>query len=208
MPIDDLTLEQTMALSQLASTPEGAKQIVDTLTKHVIPKRRNLFRAPYYRECYGKEIAPALEAILKDHKDRIIFYSDFPYLTKKSLYLRIYQAKAYAEENIPELTDARVKVGVRTDKTGIRLKFLTNNPKPIIAHEIENPNALSTWKEELETFIVEGAIGTKFLKDNIDLTKEEQHELRVMLTAIPGVIHVVKQHEIKVLKIDPDNPPI
>jgi len=209
MDIDNLSVEETLVLAKLAGTPEGARKIVATMTKGLRPpsEKRKLFRAPYYQEKFGKEIEPSLRAILADKKDRIVFYSDFPYISKRSLYLRIYQAKCYAEDNFKNLDESKIKIGVNTaNKKGITLKYLTDDVKPLVAHPLDNPNALVTWRNELDTFLTESPIGTKFVKDTIDLSPQEVLDLKITLNGLPGIISVVKQHEIKILKIDPDEP--
>ena len=94
---------------------------------------------------------------------------------------------------------------IKKERTvGIRIEFIPEfrnsnvsdfKPIAVIAKE-ETP----IWKDELDDFLENGAVGKPFMRDKLALTADEIRDLKISFAGLKNVMSSITAHSIKVIK--------
>lgn len=160
----------------------------------------------YYHEVFALEVKQVLDDMIADKKDRIWRLSSYPDLKVSSLYMRIYQGIRYLIENMdPDGIYAKYRLEYMTltkEKDGVRLSWLRDRLegrgfKPDIVSDREITHE---WKEHVERFIEQSDEKILHLK-NLALTIQQVNDLQSSFEGLEGIMSVVTEREIKIVKV-------
>lgn len=160
----------------------------------------------YYREPFGLQMKVALDTMMETRRDCIWRYSNYPELSPSSLYQRINQSLNFLlremdhEGKYAAIRDMIV-ISRKDNKSGIVMAFIRDKLegrefKPDFIGEEEK---VLQWREEIDKFLDDPDKTVLHLK-NLALTYGEIQTIQNSFLGVEGIICVVTEREIKVVK--------
>jgi len=139
--------DNNMSLEALAKLGEGMQVLLgseDTkkkLLQSLIGKNMGpLSTMPYYKEKFAERIKPVVDAMLKDKQARIVLYTDYPSVSRTTLYLQQQQAIKWLSDHVDAYSGIANKMSASKGKTGVVLRYFPqgiDETGPIRAHKVD-----------------------------------------------------------------------
>lgn len=204
-------------INQIFVNPAVSAQVADIVIRKKPPGWSRKSQAPYFKECFGQEMKEVFDAMIKDRLDRVFSLEKFPKLKMDTIYLRVNQSIRFLLTYLDDADKTYARfcemIHVTKDKgVGVRLSFLEGTrerevldftPVPVMPKADE-----PLWKEKLDTFLEEGAVGVPFHIEGLALNSEQIRDIKLSVAQLKGVMLHVTAHSIKAIKInvEPDAP--
>lgn len=208
MPLNDQQKPDPLALAKsfsdiLANSPSLRKQII-TGEK---PRPKNWSRkanAPYYKERFALQFKQVLDEMLVDKLDVEYKFSDFPNLSRTSLYLMVNQSKLYLLEQLDpngQYAAFCQCVVITKEKTGIRISLCRDvrdggnyRPSKVVPKDCK-------WRDDMEDFLASDDPEKKiFVMDKLSLNPDEVAELEATLGVLDNIVFNITGDKIKIVK--------
>lgn len=162
--------------------------------------------ATYYRKRYAEELKEVIDAMILDSEDRLLRFTSFPQLSKKSLYIKVNQSFLYLVNEM-DTEDSRYRTAkenicITRESEGVRLSWAKSTDSISNAEIVKPKQEEKTWKIQLDKFLEDGKPNTKLHISGLMLTDEEVTDVVTSLNQLKNVVHIITRAEIKVVKLD------
>lgn len=162
--------------------------------------------ASYYKLKYAEWLRPILDAMLSDGHNKLLLIKDNPPLNKDSLYLKVNQAFHYILDYLDESGKYFV-LRESTDITkhrenGIVIGVLISFNESVldtghVAQSIDVDRNGSTWRNDMEQWLMNSSSGDKFERKSLMLLPEEVESVKELLDNLgDSIIYKVTQTNI------------
>lgn len=202
----NLTPEQY--LNELKRNPSAIKaDATGTVIAQKAPhKSKDYFKGgSYYKLHFAREVQVTIDKMMQDGEDCQYSYEQFPHLKASALYLRITQSLLYLIRELDtedrQYAQFRKRIEVTRENTGVCLRIKKAHVN-VAAQKIKPREDKCKWKESLEDILENGALNRQYKISQLQLTPEEQTEIRLIASEIKGVTVVVTSYEIVIVKLD------
>ena len=196
----------TTELEQLRATSIGATLPKTAPPARVSePKKKLSGSGSYYKSHFAREVQIAIDHMIEDGEDCQYAYEQFSHLKHSALYLRITQSVLYLmrELDTPEgkYTEFRKKFEITKESSGVCLRF-RKKLIPTEAGKVNPKDERNQWKEALEDILQNGKPNTQYTIPRLQLTLEEQIELRASLFEIKNLYSMISGSDIVIVKLE------
>lgn len=195
-------------LREIFINPVASAQVAEMLVTNKPHGWSRKSQSPYYADKYGMELKAALDIMMREKQDVVYSFEKFPGLALNTLYLRVNQSSLYVKEQMDadrKYTNFLTQIDIRKIKgVGVRLSFkeeYRDTYDPASHFVMVKPEAkVPEWKEALDDYLVNGAVGKPFIREGLVLTTDSIAQIKTELGGVTGLICSVTAHTIKVMK--------
>jgi hypothetical protein len=194
------------ALENLLENPVFLEKLAQASIKKIKrpPSVSKLSNFSYYREQFGREQKVALDIMIESKKDIEWKYSEYPELKPASLYQRVYQGLRFVLECLDQeghYFKYRQMMVLHKTGTSVRLSWIRDllEGKTFAPSTVTDREKTYEWKDKVEEFIEDRKQKILHLK-NLSLTPEQIQDLQLSFEANEGIMAVISEKEIKIVK--------
>lgn len=205
-----MSQETTNAVKDFFKNPQVSKAVVDMVVRNRPVGWSRRSNAPYYREAYALALKGQIDAMLKDRKDRVFRYDQFPQHSKETLYLRINQALRYLLDFLDDETKTYSKwnemVAITRERgLGIRIsyrsEFRESGLGAFVAVPVDQKSSAPIWKQKVDDYLENASPADKPLHiTGLCLTVEQLADLKTSMKGLDDVMFSATAQEIKIIK--------
>lgn len=197
-----------ISLAEILSNTDKRKEFLKDLTASSIkrpPTHSKASNSPYYKERFALEMKCVLDEMMIDNHPRTYKYSQHSHLSTNSVYLYVNSSLKYVLDNLD--SDGKYKqfrerlVINRVAKVGVVLSILRESSfKPC---KTTNNATEHKWINQMNEWLENGKINTKFVAKNIIITPERRFELEATLAPLENIHYNISDDEITIRKFNP-----
>lgn len=200
--------ELLKAVSDIVGNGKAEALLTYLVAQKIKSSRGNYdtYRQAYYQEVYGLEFKQVFEGMLATNQNRKWILTDFPGVKKMSLYQRLYQSKKYFFDHLATVEQKPYSSMIVFDNTvpGVIYLRWIREKKPDVAIKSYLVDDKETeisiaYQDKIDTFL-ETPNQERLVLRGLALNPEERQRLEDSFSGIEGLVYVITNSEIKLVK--------